>query len=179
MQHFLALQATSPGVVSSKSLSRTLFEKQLVAMLPKLRAFALGLSRNRTDSDDLVQDTVVKALNASHRFEMGTSMQAWTFTILRNHWINGFHKRSTGDEELTDAIILRNPVRANQDHRLELSETLNAMGRLSSRHRDVLTIVRILGYDYKQTAGLMGCPIGTVKSRLNRADAALRAITDH
>lgn len=169
---------TLPGIPPDMFLPRMAFEKQLVEILPKLRAFAWKLTRNDTESDDLVQETAAKALRAYQRFQIGTSMQAWTFTILRNHRINEFRKQAARMEELTDAIVLRNPVQGNQNESLELSETLDAMRRLKSPHRDVLTLVRVLGHDYGQTAKLMACPIGTIKSRLNRADVALRAIVN-
>ena len=168
----------SPGIPLNEFHSRVVFERQLVEILPKLRAFAWKLTRNNAEADDLVQETAARALRSYQRFQIGTSMQAWTFTILRNHRINGVRKLTGCDEELTEAIILRNPVKGNQDDNLELSRTFDAMERLRSPHRDVLTFVRILGHDYAQAAKFMGCPVGTIKSRLNRADAALRAIID-
>ncbi len=170
---------TLPSIPPKQFPSRTVFERQLIETFPKLRAFAWKLTKNAADSDDLVQETAVRALHAYQRFQIGTSMQAWTFTILRNHWINGLRKQPGCNEELTEAIILRNPTKGNQDDSIELNETFDAMERLKSTHRDVLTFVRILGDDYEQTAKVMGCAVGTIKSRLNRADAALRVITDH
>ena len=168
---------TSPGFPPNISLSRAMFEKQLLETLPKLRAFAWKLTRNDAESDDLVQETAAKALHAYRRFQIGTSMQAWTSTILRNHRINTFRKRAR-EEELTDAVALRHSSPSNQDNSVELSETFDAMAKLKPAHCEVLTLVRVLGHDYAQTAELMACPIGTIKSRLNRADAALRSTTD-
>jgi RNA polymerase sigma-70 factor (ECF subfamily) len=173
-----ATQITSGSVPANMFLSRAVFERQLVEILPKLRAFAWKLTRNDAEADDLVQETAAKALRAYRRFQIGTSMQAWTFTILRNHRINEFRKQAARVEELTEAVVLRNPVKGNQDDNLELSQTFDAMERLKSAHCEVLTLVRLLGHNYGQAAKLMACPIGTIKSRLNRADAALRATVE-
>lgn len=158
--------------------SRGAFDKQLIELLPKLRAFAWKLCRNDSESDDLVQATVAKALAAYQGFQMGTNMRAWAFTILKNHRTSQFRNHTLQMEELTDAIVLLDPVKANQEGSLELNEVLGAMGRLKPAHRDVLKLVRVLGHDYGNAARLMACPVGTIKSRLNRADAALRAVID-
>ena len=170
--------AASRDIPPKMVLPRAAFERQLVDVLPKLRAFAWKLTRNDAEADDLVQETAAKALRAYRGFQLGTNMQAWTFTILRNHRINGFRSQAAHMEELTETVVLRAAVKGNQQDSLELSETFAAMERLKSAHREVLTLVRVLGHDYDQAAKLMACPIGTIKSRINRADAALRAITD-
>ena len=172
----LSSSVTARAVPSNCLPVRTDFEQQLVEILPGLRAFALRLTRNAAESDDLVQETAFRALRACGTFQAGTNMQAWARTILRNCRIQEFRRQGSRHDELTDEIVLRHPVRANQEDSVELSETLGAMDRLKSVHRDVLTLVRVMGHDYSQAASLLACPVGTIKSRLNRADAALRLV---
>jgi len=157
---------------------REAFEGQLMEVLPGLRALAWKLSRNDADSDDLVQETVAKALSAYRTFQMGTNLKAWTSTILRNQRMNEQRKLAARTEVVTDPSTLRHSVQADQEDRVELNETLDAMAGLKSVHREVLTLVRVMGYEYEQAAKLMACPVGTIKSRLSRADAALRAAID-
>ena len=147
------------------------FEKRLINILPDLRAFARFLSNNRSEADDLVQDTIIRALGAFERFDVNTNLKAWTFTILRNLRINGFRKvRLTS---LDDEIDTR-AVNPSQFDSVELKEVISALSRLSQEHREVIALVRGQGLDYREAAAVVGCPLGTIKSRLNRADEALR-----
>lgn len=153
--------------------ARRAFEKQLLNIIPDMRAFAKFLTRNSTDADDLVQDAVLRALRSYRQFDLGTNMKAWAFTILRNTRLNALRKRrfeggDDGDMELR-------PTPPNQLHCVELSEVLVVLAMLKPVQREVLTLVRASGLTYEEAAQVMRCKLGTVKSRLNRADAALRA----
>jgi RNA polymerase sigma-70 factor (ECF subfamily) len=161
-------------VSAEKSLwERRAFEKQLLNIIPDLRAFARFLAGNPTEADDLVQDTVVRALNAYEHFDLNTNIKAWTFTILRNIRINSYRKRRF--EELDEATMATMSARANQEDSLELKEVLRALETLPVAQREVITLVRAGGLSYEEAAEIMGCKLGTIKSRVNRADAALRA----
>lgn len=168
----MSQSARLEGTISDKTLwERRAFEKQLINILPDLRAFARFLVQDRTEADDLVQDTVTRALRAFEQFDLKTDVKAWTFTILRNVRFNSFRKvrlSSLEDEPDTRA------VQANQHDSLELREVLSALSTLSQEHREVIALVRGKGLEYEEAAAVLGCPIGTIKSRLNRADAALR-----
>ncbi len=158
----------------AKSLwERRAFEKQLLGVIPDLRAFARFLAGNPAEADDLVQDTIVRALNAYEHFDLKTNIKAWTFTILRNIRINSYRKRRF--EELDETTMLAMPARANQEDSLELKEVLRALETLPAAQREVITLVRAGGLSYEEAADIMGCKLGTIKSRVNRADAALRA----
>jgi len=152
--------------------ARRAFEKQLLNILPDMRAFARFLVRNPTDADDLVQDAVIRALRSYRQFDLGTNMKAWAFTILRNSRFNDLRKRRfDGDDELDLAL---RPTPPNQLHRVELIEVLAVLATLKPVHREVLTLIRASGLSYEEAAQVMNCKLGTIKSRLNRADAALR-----
>jgi RNA polymerase sigma-70 factor (ECF subfamily) len=121
----------------------------------------------------LVQDTVVRALNAYDHFDINTNIKAWTFTILRNIRINSYRKRRF--EELDEATMATMSTHASQEDSLELKQVLRALGTLPPAQREVITLVRAGGLSYEEAAEIMGCKLGTIKSRVNRADAALRA----
>ena len=172
------MQAPTPvsdTSISPKSLwERRAFEKQLMNIIPDLRAFARFLAGNPTEADDLVQDTVVRALKAYDHFDLNTNIKAWTFTILRNIRINSYRKRRF--EELDEVTMATMSVKANQEDSLELKEVLKALETLPAAQREVITLVRAGGLSYEEAAEIMGCKLGTIKSRVNRADAALRAV---
>jgi RNA polymerase sigma-70 factor (ECF subfamily) len=166
--------ASSTVSISAKTVwERRAFEKQLLNIIPDLRAFARFLAGNPTEADDLVQDTVVRALNAYEHFDLNTNIKAWTFTILRNIRINSYRKRRF--EELDEATMATMSARPSQEDSLELKEVLKALETLPTAQREVITLVRAGGLSYEEAAIIMGCKLGTIKSRVNRADAALRA----
>lgn len=152
--------------------ARRAFEKQLLNIIPDMRAFAKFLSRNPTDADDLVQDAVVRALKAYRQFDLGTNMKAWAFTILRNTRINNLRRRSFDDIDEHELALL--PTPPNQLQCVELREVLAVLDTLSPAHREALILIRASGFSYEEAAQVMKCKLGTIKSRLSRADAALR-----
>jgi len=164
--------APANTVAEAPAWARRAFEQQLLNIIPDMRAFARFLVRNPTDADDLVQDAVVRALKSSHQFDLGTNIKAWAFTILRNTRLNNI--RSHRFEGLDEQGIELVPAPANQLHCVELREVLAVLAKLAPVHREVLTLVRASGFSYEEAAQIMQCKLGTIKSRLNRADAALR-----
>jgi RNA polymerase sigma-70 factor (ECF subfamily) len=168
------IQNPTDGKDARSPWERRAFEKQLLNVIPDLRAFARFLAGNPTEADDLVQDTVVRALNAYEHFDLSTNMKAWTFTILRNIRINSYRKRRF--EELDEATMATMSARASQEDSIELKEVLKALDTLPPAQREVITLVRAGGLSYEEAAEIMGCKLGTIKSRVNRADAALRAV---
>lgn len=152
---------------------RHAFEKQLLNVVPDMRAFARFLARNPTDADDLVQDAFVRALRSYRQFDLQTNIKAWAFTILRNTRLNDLRKRRY--EGIDDQDRALQPTPPNQLHCVELREVLAVLATLPPAHRDVLKLVRASGFSYEEAAQVMKCKLGTIKSRLNRADAALRA----
>jgi RNA polymerase sigma-70 factor (ECF subfamily) len=151
---------------------RRAFEKQLLNVIPDLRAYARFLAKNPAEADDLVQDTIVRALKSYRNYDLSTNIKAWTFTILRNIRINAFRKPR--HEALDEETEIR-PVPPNQFNSLELKEVLRVLETLMPAHREIITLVRAGGLSYEEAAVIMNCKLGTIKSRVNRADAALRA----
>ncbi|PTV94765.1 RNA polymerase sigma-70 factor (ECF subfamily) [Rhodobacter aestuarii] len=146
---------------------------ELATHIPALRAFAISLTRNTSEADDLVQEAILKAWSNFDKFQVGTDMKAWLFTILRNTFYSARRKtrREVADPDGIHAGSLS--VRPAHDGRLALADFTRAFDQLSDEHREVLILVGANGYSYEQAAGMMGCAVGTAKSRANRARARL------
>ena len=146
---------------------------ELPEHLGALRAFALSLTRNSASADDLVQDTIVKAWTNIDKFERGTNLRAWLFTILRNTFYSDRRKRKrevADPDGIHAAGLYEKPA---HDGRLAMNDFVHAFDQLSPEHREVLTLVGASGFSYEEAAGMMGVAVGTVKSRANRARARL------
>lgn len=152
-------------------------ESELLALLPHLRAFARSLTRNYDSADDLVQDTVVRALAAADRFEPGTNLKAWTFTILRNLFYNGLRKNGL-TQSLDDPMTQEPGVPASQEACLEFGDFRRAFWQIGSDKREALILVGLGGLSYEETGKECGCAEGTIKSRVSRGRRDLRQILD-
>jgi RNA polymerase sigma-70 factor, ECF subfamily len=145
------------------------FEHDLVAHLPRLRAFAMRLTRTNDQAEDLVQETLLKAWRAKDRFEPGTNLQAWLFTILRNAFYSGVKvaQRTTEDADGRHTASLRSAP--DQEWRLHYGEMLAALSRLKPHHKEALLLVVAVGMSYEEAASVCDCPVNTMKSRVKRA----------
>ena len=144
------------------------FHDQLTAVLPRLRIYALSLTRNRDSADDLVHDTVVKALAGRQSFQPGTNLAAWLFRIQRNEFISGLRRlRPTVPVDSTVAESLSHPP--CQDSGLIMREFLTAFSKLVQTQREALLLAVIEGLPYEIIAAHTGVSVGTVKSRISRA----------
>jgi len=149
------------------------FQGDLVAHMPHLRAFARKLCRRPELAEDLVQDTLIKAWAARSRFELGTNMKAWLFTILR-HELYSHGRRAWRqvhwDEDKGETI----PAPANQQlWAAELSDAAHVLRSLPDHQRDAIILVSAGGFSYEEAADICGVPIGTMKSRVARGRAVL------
>lgn len=145
------------------------FKAELIELLPSMRAFARSLTHNAAQADDLVQDTLVKALANVERFEPGTNLRAWLFTILRNHYYSQLRELKREVEDADGKYAARIAVRPEQDGSVDLADFKIAFARLAPDHREVLTLVGASGCSYEEAAQICGCAVGTIKSRVNRA----------
>ena len=146
--------------------------------VPRLRAFAISLAGNPDDGDDLVQETIVRALTAIERFEPGTNLHAWLFTILRNAFYSGLRKRRREVEDPDGLLSASLSVAPEQPGRLAVADLKNALAQLSYEQREALILVAAEGMTYDEVADVCGVAVGTVKSRVNRARARLTEILD-
>lgn len=144
------------------------FHQQLTAILPRLRIYALSLTRNRDQADDLVHDTVVKALAGRQSFQLGTNLAAWLFRIQRNEFISGIRRqRPTVPVDSTVAESLSHPP--HQESGLIMREFLTAFSKLAPTQREALLLAVVEGQPYDVIAAHTGVSVGTVKSRISRA----------
>ena len=145
------------------------FRDGIVAALPHLRAFAISLTGNPDRADDCVQTTVLKALTSRERFDPGTNMRAWLFTILRNSFFSEHRKRRREVQD-TDGIYAAELVSApDQAAKLDLQDVQTALAKIPSEQREALVLVASEGLAYDQVAEITGVAVGTVKSRVSRA----------
>ncbi len=138
-----------------------------------LRAFAMSLTRNHATADDLVQDTIVKAWSNFDKFNVGTDLRAWLFTILRNTFFSLRRKVSREVADPDGLHVGRLSVLPEHDGKLAMREFMKAFDQLSAEHREVLILVGANGYSYEEAARMMGVATGTAKSRASRARAQL------
>ncbi|MGO4915198.1 RNA polymerase sigma factor [Pseudogemmobacter sp. W21_MBD1_M6] len=141
----------------------------IIEHLPALRAFAMSLTRNGSAADDLVQDTVVKAWSKFAMFKEGTNLRAWLFTILRNTFYSSRRKVSREVADVDGIFAGRLASKPDHDGRLALQDFQKAFITLPDEQREALILVGASGFSYEEAAGMCGCAVGTIKSRVNRA----------
>ena len=155
------------------------FERGLQDCLPRLRRFAHALARDTADADDLTQMTAERALASRAQWQPGTRLDSWLYRILRNLWIDT--ARSRGRKAVFEAppeageMIGFDP-RPGVEAAIDLGTAMAAMDRLPGEQREVVALILIEGLGYRETAELLGLPIGTVSSRLVRGRTALMAM---
>ena len=158
--------------------SEAAFQRDLVALIPHLRAFARTLCGDAAAADDLAQDATLKAWDARSSFQMGTNMKAWTFMILRNQFYSE-KRRSWRQSQLDQEAAERTLVAADDPEApVALDEMRLAMGMLPAEQREALILVGAGGFAYEEAADICGCAVGTVKSRVSRARRALQGILE-
>ena len=149
---------------------------EMLACMPHLRAFAISLLHNADDADDLVQETILRAWKNLDRFERGTNLQAWLFTILRNLFYSRYRQRRREVEDPDDQHAAGLSVAPDQMARVEHAELLRALALLSAEHREALLLIGAQGMSYDEASRICGVPIGTIKSRVHRARTQLASL---
>jgi RNA polymerase sigma-70 factor (ECF subfamily) len=153
------------------------FSDQLVAVLPRLRRFARGLTGSVAEADDLVQAACERALTREHQFQEGTRFDSWMFRIVQTIWIDQIRARDVRKEEPeteAERIGSDEPMR-RVEARLALGEVRLALKELPPEQRAALLLVTVDGLSYKEAAAVAEVPVGTIMSRLARARMALQA----
>jgi RNA polymerase sigma-70 factor (ECF subfamily) len=158
------------------------FQRQALEHLNALYNFAVYLTRNGSEAEDLVQETYLRALRFSHRFQPGTHLKAWLFQILRNTFLTFYRQREREPAIAEDLLSagsgpglheVPNPIRDSAETRADLDRV---MAELPEEFRTVLLLAEVEGFLLKDVAAIIGCPVGTVKSRLFRAKERLRRL---
>src|SRR5438132_2497796 len=154
------------------------FKKELITLIPHLRAFARTLTGDPTSADDLAQDAMMKAWDARASFQMGTNMKAWTFMILRNQFYSE-KRRSWRQTQLDQDAAERTLIAADDpESPVALDELRQSIAMLPAEQREALILVGAGGFAYEEAADICGCAVGTVKSRVSRARKALQGILE-
>jgi RNA polymerase sigma-70 factor (ECF subfamily) len=150
-----------------------------------LYSYALVLTRNHAEAEDLVQETYVRAMQAVSRLRPNSNIKGWLFTILRNIWLNQLRKRRSGPQlvdiysEAGAAADLAAPTKNSHDlyvSKLEKEQVQAAIQKLPLEFREILLLREYEELSYQEIASVLGCPVGTVMSRLGRARAKLRIL---
>ncbi|MEM5583870.1 MULTISPECIES: sigma-70 family RNA polymerase sigma factor [unclassified Roseibium] len=157
-------------------MSNASFKQDLVDIIPRLRAFARSISGDRDRADDLVQETLAKAIANKDKFTEGTNLTAWLITILRNQYYSVGRKmqREVADPDGEHAATLES--KPQQAGHLELKDFLSALQVLPDDQREALILIGASGFSYEEAAGILDVKVGTVKSRVSRARLRLEEL---
>jgi len=155
------------------------FEAQLAELLPRLRRFAHTLSRNPADADDLTQATIERALVSRQQWQPGTRLDSWAYRIMRNLWIDTARartRRSAREAPEEEGLGVGEDPREAMDAAVDLKRVMAAMARLPDEQREIVALILVEGFGYREVSEMLGLPIGTVSSRLVRGRTALLAM---
>lgn len=151
----------------------------LVQEMSHLRKFALRLTQSQAEAEDLLQSTLLRAIEKKHLFENGTDVFKWTSKIMFNLFVSDYRRRTKFETRYDpETFIERESIEASNETKVELAEVQEAMERLNEDHRDVLVMVCVKGMQYQEAAEVLNIPLGTVRSRLSRAREQLQALLD-
>src|SRR5881392_342237 len=148
----------------------------MLAAVPSLRAFAISLCGNVDRADDLVQETLLRALANIHSFQPGTNMPAWLFTILRNLFRSEYRKRRREVEDADGSYADTLKTHPEQTSHVEFKEFTAALNKLPEDQREALILIGASGFSYEEAAEICGCAVGTIKSRVARGRVALEQL---
>ena len=152
------------------------FERELLALLPRLRRFSRSLARDPADADDLCQSALERALKARDQWQAGTRLDAWMYRIMRNCWIDEARSRTRrSDTFLTEdaGAMVGSDAHLEIERNVEVHNVDRAMSQLSPEQREVIALVLVEGLAYNEAAAVLDIPVGTLTSRLVRGRQAL------
>jgi RNA polymerase sigma-70 factor (ECF subfamily) len=159
--------------LSQEGAASSQITADLLSVVPNLRAFAVSLCGNLDRADDLVQETLVKAWSNIDTFVEGTNLRAWLFTILRNIYYSEYRKRRREVADPDGTFAAKLATAPAQSGHMDLLDFRAALQQLPSDQREALILIGASGLSYEEAAGICGCAIGTMKSRVNRARSHL------
>src|SRR4051794_31416810 len=175
----LPVPTTPVWDVASAAKADADFRADLLSATRNLRAFALSLVGDADRADDLVQDTILRALQKQDRFEPGTKLQAWVLTLMRNPFYSEYRKRKREVEDVDGLFAAKLSVVPEQPGCVEFAELRSALMRLSDEQREAVLLIGAEGLSYEEAAVVCGTKVGTIKSRVNRARKRLAELLGH
>ncbi|MEN3791499.1 sigma-70 family RNA polymerase sigma factor [Fulvimarina sp. MAC3] len=149
--------------------AETDFRRDLISVIPNLRAFAASLAGSFDRADDLVQETLVKAWDKQHTFQPGTNLKAWLFTILRNEFYTQMRKKGREVQDVDGIHAMQLAGHPEQQGHLDLQDFRKALDMLPDDQREALILIGASGFSYEEAADICHCAVGTIKSRVSRA----------
>jgi len=154
------------------------FYRLIEQQIPRLRRYARALTRNRERADDLVQDTLSRALVKEQFWQQGTNLGAWLFTIMHNQNVNNVRRavQESGMVDMETSATL--PATTDPTASRQMFELERALAQLPLEQRQVILLVGLEGMSYEDAAGILSVPVGTVRSRLSRGRDILRKLLD-
>ncbi|MCK6419191.1 MAG: sigma-70 family RNA polymerase sigma factor [Alphaproteobacteria bacterium] len=157
-----------------------MFEQQdLIQQIKPLKKFALRLTHNSSDAEDLVQSTILRAMEKRHLFQEGTDLFRWMSKVMFNIFVSGYRRKTKFETQYDpDSYIQKQSVEPSQDVKVDLMQVQDAMNRISHDHREILVMVCVKGMQYTEVSEMLKIPVGTVRSRLSRAREALQVMLD-
>jgi RNA polymerase sigma-70 factor (ECF subfamily) len=151
----------------------------LVTEMGSLKKFAFKLTRNASEADDLLQSTLLRAMEKKHLFEDGSDLFKWASKIMFNLFVSQYRRKTRFETQYDpETYIEREFVNPDQEVKMELMKVTESMGKLSQEHRDILVLVCVNGMRYEEVAAMLQIPVGTVRSRLSRARVQLQMLID-
>lgn len=156
--------------------ARRAVEDEMLRHLPALRAFGISMARDVTTADDLVQEAIIRAWTNLDKFQPGTNMRAWLFTILRNAYFSELRTRKREVPDPDGVHAARRSVRPEHEARLAFVDFSAAFYQLSPEHREALLLIGVSGFTYEEAADMIGVAVGTIKSRVHRARLRLHQL---
>lgn len=155
-----------------------MFEQQaLIEQIGRLRKFTLRLTRNTHNAEDLVQATLLRALEKKDYFESNTNLFSWTSRIMFNIFVSNYrHKKKFETQYDPEFYIEQLSMRPSQEASVDLATVCDSMKALSPEHREILELVCVKGLQYEEASEMLQIPVGTVRSRLSRARVQLQTL---
>jgi len=150
-----------------------MMKDDIVALLPDLRAFARFMCRERETADELVQNTILMALDKQSQFAVGTNLKGWLFTIMRNRFYSDLRAQRRRPTAIDDTAVAPLAAVDNPEATIQLKELSVALWQLSQQSREALILIGAGGFSYEEAAALCNCSVGTLKARVSRARKVL------
>jgi RNA polymerase sigma-70 factor, ECF subfamily len=153
--------------------------REIEALIPRLTRYARVLTRDLVNADDLVQESLTRALAKIHLWQTGTDLRAWLFTILHHQHVSQIRRSAREGQRVELSEKDRPPIEPNQYERMKLRDVERAIDQLPPSQRTAVLLVGAAEIEYEEVAEILKLPLGTVRSRVSRGRQALRALTDH
>lgn len=145
----------------------------------RLQKFAYKLTRNKADGEDLLQSSLLRAIEKKHLFQEGTNLFSWSSKIMYNMFVSNYRRKVKFESQYDPESYIENEsVEANQNIKMEFKDVDRAMDELSPEHREIIMMVCVKGMQYTEVAENLDVPVGTVRSRLSRARDNLQNLLD-